>query len=326
MVDLHADSFLCVRATGKDILQRHRPPLLWNPLKLHVDLPRLREGGVSLQVFGLPAVRALGRDFNAQMESQIRLAEAAVERADGALVVVHSPEDVVAAQQASAVGIAFGLEGCHPLKGDITEELTALQARGLALVGLVHLKANRYAASTGGREPKAAGLTDLGHEVISACNELGLVVDLAHAHRKSFFEAVAQSQAPVMVSHAGCAAVSAHHRNLDDEQLKALAAAGGVMGIIFHPWYLKRFGLLGSVKMVAAHVEHAVKVMGADHVAYGSDFDGYIWAPRGLPDVASLPRLTAELLRRGMREDQVRRIVGENVLRCWGEVRKAAGH
>jgi membrane dipeptidase len=103
-----------------------------------------------------------------------------------------------------------------------------------------------------------------------------------------------------------------------------LCDRGGVVGIIFFPWYLSTNPVAG-IDCIADHVCYVAEKFGAKHVALGSDWDGFVWMPRGLPDVASLPRLTAELLRRGVSEDDVRGILGENFLRVWREARAAAG-
>ena len=149
--------------------------------------------------------------------------------------------------------------------------------------------------------------------LVRACNEAGLLLDVAHASRKTFWDMLEASSTPPFSSHSGADAVHPHARNLDDDQIRALAARGGIVGVIFVAAYLG--GAFCTLERVADHIEHVAAVGGDDCVALGSDFDGFMPLPRGLRDAADLPRLTELLWRRGWREPRLTKLLGGNALR-----------
>ncbi|HEY2731941.1 MAG TPA: membrane dipeptidase, partial [Polyangia bacterium] len=158
-----------------------------------------------------------------------------------------------------------------------------------------------------------AGLTDRGRALVRACNDAGIFLDVSHASRKTFWDLHERSTTPVFSSHSGAAGVHPHPRNLDDDQIRAVASRGGIVGVIFVSPYLG--GPFCDLDRVVDHVEHVAKVGGEDCVALGSDFDGFMILPRGLRDAADLPRLTELLWRRGWREPQLGKFLGGNALR-----------
>jgi len=154
-------------------------------------------------------------------------------------------------------------------------------------------------------------LTDLNCEIVDACRDAGILIDLAHINRRGFFDAVARKPGPLLVSHTGVAGVTPHWRNIDDEQVRAVADSGGVIGVIFAPRFLGQDGLDG----VVAHLTHLLSVAGEDAVALGSDWDGFIRPTKGLSSPAELPNLTEALLRAGLSPTTIHKILGDNVLR-----------
>ena len=156
----------------------------------------------------------------------------------------------------------------------------------------------------------AQGLTPFGVEAVDACARLGVIVDLAHINRRGFFDAVARKPGPLLVSHTGVAGVRAHWRNIDDEQIRAVADSGGAVGVIFAPRYIG-----GHLEAVVDHLLHVINVAGEEAVAIGSDWDGFVKPCQGLADAAELPNLTAALLRRNMRPEAIHKLLGGNALR-----------
>lgn len=310
VIDLHADTPHLMRR-GYDFHKRHRPPLPGAAAIMHVDGPRMRMGGLTAQVFGLFALPIPLRDHFATILAQLDAVDAAVARGPGGLRRVQTAAEI---RQAHVEGVPASLcclEGAHPLRGRL-ERLEVLRARGLRALGLLHFNANEsgYPAMGLGRKD-SAGLTPFGAELVDYANRHGLLLDLAHLNRRGFLEAARRSQDPVMVSHTGATGAHRVWRNIDDEQLRAVAKGGGCVGIIF----ARNF--LGGPRTDALvrHLEHVLAVAGEDTPALGSDFDGYILPPADLPDVAALPRITDALLRRGHPERVVRKILGENALR-----------
>jgi membrane dipeptidase len=276
----------------------------------HVDLPRMREGGLTGQFFGLWTFpypqRGCARDVHRQLDAL----EQAARASDGGLVLATRAEEVRAARASGArVGLR-GIEGGQALEGDL-DNLERFAGRGVRYLGLLHFTPNQIGRPMYGTgTDESAGLTPFGCEVVDACARLGVLVDLAHLNRRGFFDAVARRPGPLVVSHAGATALSDHPRNIDDDQIRAVADSGGVVGIIFAPRYLG-----GHLEAVVNHLAHVIDVAGDAAVALGSDWDGFIRPCRGLEDAAQLPNLTEALLIRGLSVEAIHRLLGGNVLR-----------
>lgn len=200
------------------------------------------------------------------------------------------------------------------------------------------------------------GLNDFGREVVREMNRIGMMVDLSHVADETFYDALEVSKAPVILSHSSCRALCSHTRNIDDDMLRALARNGGVIQINFYETFIDQRRVDASIKyrpeldaiqekykgddlalyrayeeferthiprtplsVLVDHIDHAVKVAGIDHVGLGSDFDGGISLPEGLADTSELPNLTYELVKRGYSDADVRKILGENLLRVMRE-------
>ncbi len=215
------------------------------------------------------------------------------------------------AHRAGKVAALAGIEGGQALEGSL-EHLAGFAARGVRSLGLVHFSVNAIATPAYGVGARAEkGLTDFGRDVIAEMNRLGMIVDLAHINRTGFYEALAASSHPVLVTHTGVAGVHAHWRNIDDEQLRALGERGGAAGIIFAPRYLGG----RTVDAVVDHIVHVIDVAGEDVPALGSDFDGFVIPPSGLEDASMLPQLTAALSARGLSRRALEKVLGGNALR-----------
>ena len=223
---------------------------------------------------------------------------------------------------------------------------------------LTHSRNNNWADSATDK-PVHNGLTDFGKEVVREMNRLGMLVDVSHVADKTFYDALAVTSKPVIISHSSMRALSDVPRNVTDEMLWALAKNGGVIGISFGEGFVnpkdaealradiktetnaplltgralddyaaedvrklfgKRLKVAATVEDVANHIDHAVKIAGIDHVGIGSDFDGISGPPNGLDDVSKMPALIEVLLERGYRKRDLKKILGENYLRVIREV------
>lgn len=321
-IDLHADTTLWMRWLDYDLLREHRPPLPRAAWGGHVDAPRMRKGGLGTQFFGLVSVPGIDLDFFAAVSRQAALVEQTIERSDGALVAARSAEEITRADAEGRLSVLLGIEGAHSLDGR-AENLDALAARGARYLGLLHFSANPagFPAYGWGRDD-ARGLTPWGRALVERCDALGVIVDLAHINRRGFFDALERTKNPVFVSHTGVRGVHEHWRNLDDEQLRAVAARQGAVGVIFAPRFLGRDG----VEAVADHVEHIVKVAGEDGPALGSDWDGMIVPTTGLRDASELPNL-AHALEARFPARVVEKVLWGNALRVIAAVPpRAPGH
>lgn len=170
------------------------------------------------------------------------------------------------------------------------------------------------------RTPSQGGLTALGKKVALEMNRLGMMIDVSHMAESTFWDVLEISKAPVIATHSGIDALHHHVRNLTDEQLLALAENGGVVGIVFYPTFLTSTGV-ATISDVVDHIDYAVDLIGIDHVAIGSDFDGAT-LPSDLKDASEMGKLTDELISRGYSTIDIKKILGLNTLRVMHEVQK----
>jgi membrane dipeptidase len=313
-IDLHADTLMWGRWFGYDLLKRHEPPLPRKALLGHVDVPRMREGGVGAQFFGLvslPVVQRV-RGLARAIDEQIDVLDIAL-AATSDIRLARTAADIHAAQETGAMSALLGIEGAHALEGNL-EYLDRFARRGVRYLGLLHFSANEAGYPAYGRGARDEGLTAWGHALVERCEQLGVIVDLAHINRRGFLDACRAARKPPIVSHTGVLGAFDHWRNIDDDQLRAVADLGGCVGVIFCPRYLGSDG----IDAVVRHVKHIVDVVGEDCPALGSDWDGFIVPTRELADPTGLPLLTAALLRSGMTEQTVAKILRGNVMRVLG--------
>jgi membrane dipeptidase len=304
------------RWVGYDVLRRHTPPLPRAAFAGHVDVPRMVEGGMGAQFFGLvslpltPRARGPVRTIHEQIDA---LELAVLQRPD-AICKVRTATEIEACRKRGRVAALLGIEGAHSLEGGL-DNLDVFARRGVRYLGLLHFSANDagYPAYGRGRSD-SEGLTAWGRALVDRCEENGVLVDLAHINRRGFFDACAQAKKPPIVSHTGVAGAYSHWRNIDDDQLRAVAKMGGCVGVMFCPRYVGGDGLGPVVR----HVLHIVDVAGEDTPALGSDWDGFIVPTQLLSDPLGLPLLVDALLASGLSETAVGKIVRGNVMRVLG--------
>ena len=207
--------------------------------------------------------------------------------------------------------LLIGAEGAAGL-GEDCEFLEQYYQAGLRLIGPTWNNANRYAGGCASDQ----GLSKEGKRLVRLCNERGILLDGAHLNRRSFWQMLELSEQPIIVSHTCCAALQPHQRNLNDSQLIALAKRGGVAGITFVPDFL---GGAGDLPRLCEHIEHAVSLIGSEHVALGSDFDGCDPVTE-LGDLSKLPLLYQTLRERGMKEKDLDNLAGASVLKLLQKV------
>jgi membrane dipeptidase len=206
----------------------------------------------------------------------------------------------------------------------IAEDLSNLQGwygRGLRSIGLVWSRPNAFAAGVPFQFPASPdtgpGLTDAGHALVRACNELGILVDISHLNERGFWDVAATSDRPIVATHSNAHALCASTRNLTDAQLDAVRDSGGVVGVNFAVTFLRADGMNSfeetGLDEIVRHVDYLAGRMGIDHVAFGSDFDGAV-VPAALGGVSGLPRLV-DALRERYEPGEVDQITHENWLR-----------
>jgi membrane dipeptidase len=325
VMDLHTDTLLIIEHLGYDFGERHWAPLGFMPWMGHVDIPRAREGGLDAMFMGIVANPFWG-DGREQVRKSIRTAHQQVlQRYPDKVELARTADDLERITKEGKIAVQFLLEGAHGLGAPEGVEafLDELYGQGLRVMGLAHFTDNEYAASSASSDPERPGLSEAGRRVIRHMNDMGIAVDLAHAHPQSFHEAIAISRAPVIVSHTGIKAQKNVFRNIDDAQIKAVAKTGGVIGVMYAPTWLSA-NLNPPIETVIEHMLHVKKLVGARHLALGSDYDGFIWLPKGMWDVTDQPKLTAAMVEAGFTAEEVRGILGENILRVMREVEQRA--
>jgi membrane dipeptidase len=281
------------------------------------SLSELTQGGVSgvvLPLFVPRDVSASGPRLLDLERSYQRVSQAIAEQPRFAAPGCAAPGE--------RVRTFFAFEGSGPLAAD-PESLGLWASRGLRIVGLVHTYANELASSSGDAPPKEFGLTELGQRFVRRAFALGLVVDVSHASDRAVSDVLSlagEVHGVVVATHSNARALADHPRNLTDEQLRGIAATGGVVGVNFHGPFLVR-GRRVKLGDVVAQLAHLRDVAGIDHVAIGSDFEGDIRPPTELADASRFPRLAEALLRSGFGPDAVAKIFAQNALRvlCPGE-------
>ncbi len=325
VVDLHADSLLF----GRDLLTTGGTG--------HVDLPRLRAGGVALQVFGLPTKVYLGTNierteargldlltaagiarlsptaWQSPMQRALFHAKrlAATARASaGGLVLLRDRADLERLQRAReagapVVGALLAIEGAHALESE-PANLQRLFDAGYRMIGLAHFFDNDYAGSSAG--VRQGGLTALGRATLAEMERLGITADLAHLSPAAVDEVLGRATKPTVVSHSGVRGTCDNPRNLSDAQLRRIAAGGGIVGIGY--WAVAACGLAPAD--IARAIHHVVRLVGAEHAALGSDYDGATTVGFDTRDLASI---TQALIDRGLSEGEIRAVLGGNALR-----------
>ena len=296
--------------------------------KILVDLHKMSEGrqDATIMVAYLPQPKA-NEPFASKVTQAVNTPteyadlifdeiEAIVEKNKEYLSISRTPADLYANKRQGRKSIMLGIENGLALNGRI-ENLRHFSERGIVYMTLCHNGDNDICDSARGSETHH-GVSSFGKDVIREMNRLGIMVDLSHANEKSFYDALDISQTPIVCSHSSCRALCNHPRNLTDDQMRALAAKGGVMQITIYNGFLVENGE-ATVMDVLRHLEHAIQVMGIEHVGIGTDFDGD-GGIRGFASSSEVINFTRQLMARNYSEEDIRKIWGGNFLRVMEQV------
>ncbi|HEU4581703.1 MAG TPA: membrane dipeptidase [Polyangiaceae bacterium] len=324
VIDLHVDSFIWTRVLGYQLGRRHRPRLVRGCFFNQVDVPRLRSVGIGGAIWVITTNPLRGGASRARAFGQNLARLRAVLGAEREVRVVRDLAEYREARRAGLHAAFLGIQGGNAI--DAHQDLGGLLAeRWVLRVTLVHLSNSGLGATSsplrlGGH---AGRLSQQGKEFVRALDAARVFVDLAHVSRTGFFDAleVHDKSLPAIVTHTGVSGVHPHWRNLDDEQLKAIAATGGTVGIMYHSSFLGDPTLQGRLLSIVRHLEHVIAVIGEDHASLGSDWDGAIITPRDMPTCLELPRLVQAMLDRGWTSERIQKVLGGNFLRCLAQLR-----
>ncbi len=316
---------------------------------VHTDIERLRRGGVGAQFWSVYVPCESETPFKHTME-QIDLVEQMNTRYPEAFEAATTAAEVRRIRSAGKTASLMGAEGGHSIENSI-DKLHTLFDRGVRYMTLTHADTLDWADSATD-EARHGGLTDFGRDIVREMNAMGMIVDISHVSADTMRDALDATTLPVMASHSSAYAVSGNARNVPDDVLRAVAGNGGVIMVNFFSLFvvpdtgdrtMKHFEVtrrirtatsneeefiaamaeytaenpvpVGDIEIVLDHIEHIAEVAGVDHVGLGSDFDGVTLLPKGLEDVSTYPNITAGLLARSWSETDIRKMLGENVLR-----------
>jgi membrane dipeptidase len=326
-IDLHTDTLIPHRLWGYDPRARNQSWWLGRRFFTHLDLPRMDEGGLSGAMWSIttnPFRTPVGRwrCFLLNLESLEALCSQT-----GGPRLVRSNDEYMAAKGEGLHACFPAIQGGNALEGAQDGPLSIPGSR-IVRVTLLHLTNSVYGATSSPLHFLRAskGLQPAGRTLVEQLNAARVFVDLAHIHPKGFWDAleVHDRSQPLLVTHTGVSGIRPHWRNLDDDQLRAVASTGGVVGIIFERHYLRKAMGQCSAETVIEHMAHAIRTVGEDHVGVGSDFDGAITPPADLADGRSYPILVQRMLERGWSRERIGKILGGNFLRCLKELRPSA--
>ena len=283
--------------------------------QLLVDLHKMTEGhqDATIMVAYLPQPTDHPKAYADNIFDKI---EALVARNSRYLSIARTPNDLWMNKHLGKKSIMLGIENGHALDGNI-ENLYHFAERGIVYMTLCHNGDNDICDSARGSQTHN-GVSAFGRQVISEMNRLGIMVDLSHAAEKSFYDALEMSSQPIVCSHSSCRALCDHPRNLTDDQMRALAAKGGVMQVTLYNGFLVKDGE-ATIEDAMRHLQHAIDVMGIDHVGLGTDFDGD-GGIRGLANSSELTHFTRQLMARGFSQEDIQKIWGGNFLRVMQKV------
>ena len=282
--------------------------------RILVDLHKMDEGrqDATIMVAYLPQPTENPTAYADHIFDQI---EAHVRDNAHAVALARTPDDLWHNKRQGLKSIMLGIENGIALDGQLSN-LRHFADRGIVYMTLCHNGDNDICDSAKGTKTHG-GVSDFGREVIAEMNRLGILVDLSHAAESSFYDALELSRVPIVCSHSSARALCDHPRNLTDDQMRALAAKGGVAQTTIYHGFLRQHGE-ATILDVMAHLEHAIEVMGIDHVGLGTDFDGD-GGVRGLASSSDLLQFTIQLLARRFSEADIQKIWGGNFLRVMAQ-------
>jgi len=324
VIDLHIDTFIWNRVFGYDLRRRHGRGLLGSRVYSQVDLPRVREArltGATWVITTNPMRRASLRPEI--LATNLRRLRAILESVPHEVQIVRSAAEYQQARERGRHAAFIGIQGGNALDRDL-DALDLIPDDLVLRVTLVHLSSSRLGVTSApGISRQDEGLSSFGRDFVRRLNEKRIFVDLAHINRRGFFDAaqVHDASQPLIVTHTGVRGVHPHWRNLDDAQLRAIAATGGTIGVMYQSSFLGDPYWGGSSEAILRHLAYIVATVGEDHASLGSDWDGAINPPRDLTTPRELPRLVDGMLRRGWKAERIHKVLGGNFLRTVAALR-----
>jgi membrane dipeptidase len=330
VVDTHNDTILHLIKSPPFITSEMSPPTPRRTLGEkseygQIDIPRIQIGEVDCLLFAM----YVSPQYSSRLLRLIQMLDTfhiEVAKNPNTISIVTNYKEIVKTVKDGKIAAVITVEGGEPLEGKI-ESLRTIYRLGVRSLTLTHFPRNELGDGSGA--DSGSRLTNFGKEVVEEMNRLGMIIDISHLNETGFWDIIELSKAPILATHSNCKALCSHHRNLKDDQIKALAEKGGVLNLSFCAGFIKDgvgFGDPEALKKVTMldwldHLDHAVELVGTNQVGIGSDLDGGCGFP-GLDDITRFPHITQGLVYRGYSDQDIEKILGGNNMRVFKKILK----
>lgn len=287
-----------------------------------VSLEKLRLGGVDVAFFSIFVnPHRYKNTAKSQADFIIKALKKELEANQDWVELAESHADIERIVKAGKIAALMGMEGADPI-GESLDNLNYFYKQGVRYLGPTWSTHTLMADSSGPPSPRWKGLSKFGKMAVERMNTLGMLIDVSHLSDASFYDVLKLSKQPIIATHSGVDGVLNHPRNLSDDMLKLMAINGGAIGVIFYPPHLEKGGK-ATTDSVIKHIDHAIQIMGENHVGLGSDFDGLDRPPpTGLEDASKMPNLMDALKKKGYSDERLQKVMGGNFMRIFEEVLK----
>jgi membrane dipeptidase len=285
----------------------------------HTDIPRLQQGGVDVQFFSIWVSESDYTNYFQQALVMRDLFYTELAANTSTIEQATTMNQALQLNEQNKIAAVIGVEGGHHIENSL-DKIDTLYNAGMRYLTITWNNSTSWAISAKDSRTLVQGLSNFGRDVIRKLDSLGVIIDVSHVGIRTISDILAVTQNPIIASHSGARAIRDHYRNLYDDQIQAIANNGGVIGIVFYPPFLAS-PTPAYISDVIAHIDHIVNLVGTDHVAIGSDFDGIgTNVVVGLEDVTKYPDLTLALLQHGYTELEVAKFLGGNFRRVFEQV------
>jgi membrane dipeptidase len=286
----------------------------------HTDIPRLQKGGVDVQFFAawVSPTQFDSNLYYDQTQAMVNILNNEINLNPNTIGQARNPQEAEALNQAGKIAAVLAVEGGHSIENSL-DNLINLYNAGMRYMTITWNNSTNWAVSAQDSRSATVGLSNFGRSVIKAMDSLGIIIDVSHTGIKTIQDILQTTTNPIVATHSGVRALRNHYRNLYDSQIIDIANTGGVIGVVFYPPFLTSSSS-ANIDTVIKHIDYIKNLVGIDHVAIGSDFDGIGSTPIGLEDVSKFPALTLRLLERGYSQQDVEKILGGNFMRVFEQV------
>ncbi|HMN50076.1 MAG TPA: membrane dipeptidase [Ignavibacteriaceae bacterium] len=286
----------------------------------HTDIPRLQMGGVDVQFFSIWVSPTAYTNYFDQALVMRDIFYSELASNTSTIEQATTLQQALQINNQNKIAAVIGVEGGHHIEESM-DKLLQLYNAGMRYLTITWNNSTNWAISAKDPRTLTQGLSEFGRQVIRKLDSLGVIIDVSHVGIKTIQDILAVTTNPIVATHSGARSVYNHYRNLYDSQIQDIAKSGGVVGVVFYPYFLNGSSN-SSIDDVLKHIDHIVKLVGTNYVSIGSDFDGIEVTPTGLEDVTKFPDLTLALLQHGYTETEVAKFLGGNFKRVFEKVCK----